>query len=553
MDKVLSKKYILTGIILFYILLSLFNYTTVSDYSGIEEDAFIYFKCAVNIAKGHGYVFNRGGERIEVCSSVIWLFILVLFKLIGFELVTTAKFLGIFFGSLSLVMIYKITQQFTDRLPWVLLPSLLASVNVPFLMWNHMGLETALYSFIVFSLIYICLYKVLFKYWPVPALLLFIARPEGFFIMSAILPVFYLYRDKSRQIGISCIYVGIIVLLIFMLRFFYFHDFLPSPFYLKFKSSLQYNFIHQYFSGNFFYFLFVPFLLLFRKKLWDEKRIILTSFTVCFLVWSAMAGKEMKPYYRHFVTLSPILFIFIITLISKYFTLSTSPPKTKKNLSVIVFTYVIVFATASLIFSSHRHENPVSQNIQKFISIPGGHIKSTIAHIQDPSLFKNYQILVGEFIHKNYFDNLTIVYDQMGQTPFGAGLTHTFIDSYGLADKTINRYFFYGTDHDSFLMNGYKQLSRYIIETLFPETEFIISRDDILNFIFEKQPDIIIYNKFCMKKRNDNLQSLFIEDERFKAHYKLKYVLHFVVHVYERNGLQTKPFYKPDGLLCEVK
>ncbi len=144
-----SKKKVLFGVILFYIALSLFNYTIVSHYTTIEEDAFIYFKCAINIAEGHGYVFNRGGERIEVCSSVIWLFLLVFFKLLGFHLVTTAKFLGIFFGCLSLVIIYKITRQFTDKLPWVILPSLLASVNIPFLMWNQMGLETALYSFIV--------------------------------------------------------------------------------------------------------------------------------------------------------------------------------------------------------------------------------------------------------------------------------------------------------------------------------------------------------------------------------------------------------------------
>lgn len=34
----------------------------------IDEDAFIYFRCAENILQGNGYVFNPGGEHIEACS-----------------------------------------------------------------------------------------------------------------------------------------------------------------------------------------------------------------------------------------------------------------------------------------------------------------------------------------------------------------------------------------------------------------------------------------------------------------------------------------------------
>ncbi len=42
-------------------------------FDDIEEDAFIYFRFAENIANGYGYVFNVGGERIEACSGLIWL------------------------------------------------------------------------------------------------------------------------------------------------------------------------------------------------------------------------------------------------------------------------------------------------------------------------------------------------------------------------------------------------------------------------------------------------------------------------------------------------
>jgi arabinofuranosyltransferase len=60
-------------IIFFYCGLSFFNPAY------IEEDAFIVFKVAENLANGYGYVFNKG-ERIEVCSTLTWLYLLAFFR-----------------------------------------------------------------------------------------------------------------------------------------------------------------------------------------------------------------------------------------------------------------------------------------------------------------------------------------------------------------------------------------------------------------------------------------------------------------------------------------
>ena len=58
-----STTVILTAIILFYVFFSFFNL------SPLAEDAYIYFRFAENIASGHGYVFNPGGENIEGCYT----------------------------------------------------------------------------------------------------------------------------------------------------------------------------------------------------------------------------------------------------------------------------------------------------------------------------------------------------------------------------------------------------------------------------------------------------------------------------------------------------
>ena len=53
----------LAGVFLLYIVISLLCFNQ------IEEDAFIYFRLAANLANGNGYVFNVGGEHIELADE----------------------------------------------------------------------------------------------------------------------------------------------------------------------------------------------------------------------------------------------------------------------------------------------------------------------------------------------------------------------------------------------------------------------------------------------------------------------------------------------------
>ena len=40
------------------------------------DDANIFFVYAKNLAEGHGFVYNAGGERVEGYSSMLWTLIL---------------------------------------------------------------------------------------------------------------------------------------------------------------------------------------------------------------------------------------------------------------------------------------------------------------------------------------------------------------------------------------------------------------------------------------------------------------------------------------------
>ena len=77
----------------------------------MEEDAFIYFRFAENLAGGYGYVFNRGGEAIESGSSPLWLLLLVVLAGLRVDLVLGAKLLGVATGAAALAD----SVRFDDR------------------------------------------------------------------------------------------------------------------------------------------------------------------------------------------------------------------------------------------------------------------------------------------------------------------------------------------------------------------------------------------------------------------------------------------------------
>ena len=81
-----------------YLVLSLLTWNQ------IEEDSFIYFRAAANLAGGYGYVFNQGHPPVETGSSSLWLLMLTALHWLPVNIVTATKWLGIAFGLLSLVL-----------------------------------------------------------------------------------------------------------------------------------------------------------------------------------------------------------------------------------------------------------------------------------------------------------------------------------------------------------------------------------------------------------------------------------------------------------------
>ncbi len=534
------------AILAFYVVLSLFNY------SYIYEDAFIFFRVAEYISNGFGYVFNPG-ERAEVCSSLSWLFLLTLFHKLGANILITSQILGIFFGCCSLVLIHAITARFTPRTSQQALPAFLTALSLPFLMWNQMGCETSLYTMVFLALLLVCLDRKRFGYWPLPAAVLALTRPEGLFLTLAVVPALWCYRDQMKRVIFSMALCMALFLIILTARFWYFGDLLPTAFYVKIYSGkylagLEY--VHSHCKDYFMYYLCA--LLLFfvwRPFNWREERFILFGFIVVHLTWVVLGGAEPKIYYRHVIPLIPLLYIYISTGVEHGLGNFTAGKKWALNLGMVAFGCAGLLLPRSY-WIDKTIENPVMVSALRFWDNPSEHARFCLDRLKNPAahnyIDNNAQLIIGEFIKRNYFSGTTILYDQMGQTPYQAGLDYVFIDSWGLTDTTIGRYYFHERNQGSALLRFYERLSTRLIKRFHPRIAFIDSRRQLLDYVFERSPDVIMFFG-ALRTFEEFLPNWLSGETRFKEQYSRKYLI-CGTFVYEKKGLNTRPRYIPEGL-----
>jgi hypothetical protein len=166
-------------------------------------------------------------------------------------------------------------------------------------------------------------------------------------------------------------------------------------------------------------------------------------------------------------------------------------------------------------------------------------------------LTENWQYLVGDFIARTYPRGSTIAYDQMGQTPWYGGLDKTFIDTWGLADKSTGFAFFNHTlarSHE-LLPTKFGQWSNRLIRTRWPEPKRSWDFSQAVDHIFELNPDVIIVDTLTIytpqrdaaglpQITRDNIPGLLSTDARLAA----RYVRHekWYLIVYERRDVAAR-------------
>lgn len=134
------------GLILGLHLLHLWHYFFLTD------DAFISFRYLHNWIEGRGLVFNPG-ERVEGYTNFLWIMILAPFALLHLPPERVAPILSSFLSALLLVMVFffpRLARREKEIQPGWLLAPLLLALNRSYAVWASSGLETRLFTWLIF-------------------------------------------------------------------------------------------------------------------------------------------------------------------------------------------------------------------------------------------------------------------------------------------------------------------------------------------------------------------------------------------------------------------
>jgi len=392
------------------------------SFDQIEEDAFIFYRVAENLAGGEGFAFNRGDPPIECSSSLTYQLLLVPFALLSLDPIVPSKLLGIGLGALALWLTYWLGQRLMGDPLFAVVPPLILAVSIPFHHWSQRGLETPLYVCTLLAAVCCAVHPRLSNRWYLPAFAIVCTRPEGPFLALGLVLILCSLPERRaiehfwRGVSIFLLLCGLLL----AFRMLYFHDFVPNPFYTKFHGStaLGWAALRSYVESGGVLWILVPGLLgVFAGRRWSEDAVLIAGMLLCTTVW-AILGEDWKPYNRQLVPALPFFALLAVYAAR----LAIARPVLRMLMAsyfVVACLWILLEARAVYDFTEtwanplvHRNQLPIH---------PGARTPDT------DRIGDNRHAAVGRFLRLNYPEGITILYDQMGQTPWYAGPDKRFV------------------------------------------------------------------------------------------------------------------------------
>ncbi len=406
----------------------------------IQDDAFISFRYAENLARGHGLVWNNG-ERIEGYTNFLWTLVMSGVIALGSDPVIWSSIIGICCFACSLLFTYRIALLIFQSDDIGLATVILLGTNFTFSSYATGGLETsaqaALYLGITCTMLW---WDAAGTCRPIDALKLsllltlsVLLRLDSAIICLVVFPVvsYQLWREasprRSKLIRFSLLTIPFILIVgsWFLWKLSYYGDILPNTFYVKVASvqtlSRGVHFLHRYTAS----YLLYPFLLLglfSLRKFFRPMRVPLLFVLGIVLFWTAyivkVGGDFME--FRLLVPVIPFIFILLSWLIFCFVRSALI------RIGLIVLVFLGTFHHAST-FEYDRLDGiePVRQL--------HGHIASPDEHWGE----------IGKVLGRafNYDGAVSIATTAAGAIPYYSRLTT--IDMLGLSDRYVTTHGYY--------------------------------------------------------------------------------------------------------------
>lgn len=249
MKKKITNQMLFKIILIIYVIYStIFIYQTsfiINDqrYFSLNDDIMISMKYAKNLASGSSLVWEKGGERVEGYTNLLWVLYMALFHLFSIPISKISLFIqisGLLFLILNLFVVKKIAGFISNNSGFICITSVFFtafyfSLNY----WSFDGFEvSALVLLINVSVLLIIKAQNQNKFTFIPYLLLGLGtlfRPD--MVIPYLAVIIYQFISTANNRIKTALYT-LIPLILFLsvqtlFRWFYYGELLPNTYYLK--------------------------------------------------------------------------------------------------------------------------------------------------------------------------------------------------------------------------------------------------------------------------------------------------------------------------------
>ncbi len=213
--------------------------------SDAVDDAYISFRYAQNAILGYGLVFNPG-ERVEGFTNFLWTVLMIPLEGMGVDLGRASILLGAVFAAGLLWLMVRFARVVGERPGVGLFAALLLAVDGSFALWAVGGLETAMFSFLIFAGALLYVREQREDTWPYSGVFFALAamtRPEGVMVFGLTVAHQAAWRLVSERRLVAGRDVGRVFAFLALFipywlgRWSYYHSFLPNSFHAKVSPS----------------------------------------------------------------------------------------------------------------------------------------------------------------------------------------------------------------------------------------------------------------------------------------------------------------------------
>ncbi len=365
--------------IVFIITLCLLVYVESSNLSYIDDDAFISARYARNLVNGHGLVFNPG-ERIEGITNLLWTLILAIPHLLDIDFVGFARALSIILVGLLFTCMagYCITSlKLSDQSSWLAI--LLIALSATLYLWSLSGLESALFTLLVFL-------GIAREYkqqrvndhilqgviWGVS----FAIRPDALVFLGALISFrFFFAKQTHRPGGTTWLVIFFLPLFIMVegFRLCYYGALIPNSYYLRSWQGLDGLAINlvpgAIYTGRFLIssglWMLLPLAMIGNLQKHREFQRFMWIFFLYFL-YMLWVGGDSKVFYRLWLPLLPLGYIWLAYSIDR---LNERLRNRKYNKAIIAMAvFLVISATCAptfncLDFGDHERTRNIAKHL----------------------------------------------------------------------------------------------------------------------------------------------------------------------------------------------